>query len=68
VASSAGNYQDTITDPLSHEFDNGVVGKYDGEEDEVAGEEDITYHILSGVEKERAIIFIVQSTNVNSYL
>ena len=50
------------------EFDNGAVGKYDGEEDEVAGEEDIAYHILSGVEKVRAIIFIVQSTIVTPYL
>jgi hypothetical protein len=65
---SAGNYQDAITEPLSHEFDNCAVGKYDSEEDEVAGEEDITYHILSGVEKVHAIIFIVQSTNVTPYL
>jgi hypothetical protein len=48
AASQAGNYQDTVMEPVSREYENYAVGKYDGEEDEDGV---VPCGILSGVEK-----------------
>jgi hypothetical protein len=59
------NYQDTVTEPVSREVDNCAVGKHDGDEDEYNG--DNSHGILSGIDKVRAFVFIVLSTNVTFY-
>jgi hypothetical protein len=49
AALQAGNYQDTVMEPVSREYENHAVGKYDGEEDEDGV---VPCGILSGVEKD----------------
>jgi hypothetical protein len=50
--SRSGNYQDSVTAPLSHAFDDDAVGKDDkDEQDEVMLEIDHSSTILSAVEK-----------------
>jgi hypothetical protein len=50
--SRSGNYQDSVTAPLSRTFDDNAVGKDDeDEQDEVSLELDMSGSILSAVEK-----------------
>jgi hypothetical protein len=52
-------------EPVSREVDNCAVGKHDGDEDEYNG--DNSHGILSDIDKVRAFVFIVLSTNVTFY-
>ena len=57
--SCSGNYQDSVTAPLSCAFDDDTVGKDDeDEQDEVTLEIDHSSTILSAVEKAGAISFV----------
>ena len=55
--SRSGNYQDLVTAPLSHMFDNDAVGRdNENKQDEVSLKLDRSRSILSAVEKAGIII------------
>ena len=55
ASSRAGNYQDSVTEPVGREHDDNAVGKYDEDEE---GGGNVCGSILSGVEKVRCIDFL----------
>jgi hypothetical protein len=60
ATSRSGNYQDSVTAPLSRTFDDDAVGKADeDEQDDVSLELDRSGNILSAVEKAGAFISVV---------
>jgi len=55
--SQSGNYQDSVTAPLSHMFDDDAVGRdNEDKQDEVSLELDRSRSILSAIEKAGTII------------
>ena len=57
VMSQSGNYQDSVTAPLSCNFDNDAVGRDDeDEQDKVSLKLDRSGSILSAIEKAGTII------------